>query len=255
MRLAMAEAAANNASYLSWPTWPEDQRKRMIAAVRPQRDFLRKNEDLLNNAPFRADVAVYLPFQRWLKTDQCAASSLTATLTKENIQYRVVSEEGLDSFAKQKSRPLLLVESRSVFTSREQPAVATIEKQSSEIIAAEGPDWLQQLRRKILKPSLTVTGAPNVRAVVHDQDGRTIVHLYNLNVQRLSSFQDKVTPAKDVGLSVTTPAGVRSVRILTADAGATSGPLKFQASGAGSGSVVETKIPRLDVSAIVVIEP
>ena len=100
MRLAMAEAAANNASYLSWPTWPEDQRKRMIAAVRPQADFLRHNEELLNDAPFRADVALYLPFQRWVKTDQCATSAVAAALTKENIQYRVVSEDDLDSFAK-----------------------------------------------------------------------------------------------------------------------------------------------------------
>jgi hypothetical protein len=255
MRLAMAEAAANNASYLSWPTWPEDQRKRMIATVRPQADFLRRNEKLLNEAPFRADVVLYLPFQRWRKTDQCGASTLAATLTKENIQYRVVSEDDLDSLARQKSPPVLLVESPSVFTWREQPAIATIEEKGKGIVAADRPDWLQQLCSKIVNPSVKVTGPPNVRVVVHDQEGRTIVHLYNLNVQRLSSFDDKVTPAVEIGLSVTTSANVRSVRVLTADASATKGPLKFQALGAGNGSLVETKIPRLDVSAFVVIEP
>jgi hypothetical protein len=254
MRLAMAEAAANNASYLSWPTWPEDQRKRMIAAVRPQAEFLRHNDELWNNAPIRADVALYLPFQRWVKTDQCAPSALAAALTKENIQYRVVSADDLESFVNQNPRPVLLIESRSVLTSREQPAVATIEKQGPGIVVADKPDWLQQLRPKIARPSATVTGAPNVRAVVHDQDGRAIVHLYNLNVQRLSSFEDKVTPATDIGLSVSTPPNVRSVRILTADSGGSSGPLKFQALGAGNGATVTTKIPRLDISAIVVIE-
>jgi hypothetical protein len=255
MRLAMAEAAANNASYLSWPTWPEDQRKRMIAAVRPQADFLRRNEDLLNEAPLRADVVLYLPFQRWVKTDKCAASALAAALTKENFQYRVISEDDLDSFAKQKSRPALLVESRKIFTFREQPAVAAAEKQGPGIVTADQPDWLQQLRRKIIKPSVTVTGPPNIRAVVHDQDGRTIVHLYNLNVQRLSSFEDKVTPAMDIGLSIKTPAAARSVSIRTADASGTSGPLKFQGVPAGDGMLVSTKIPRLDVSAIILIEP
>jgi hypothetical protein len=49
MRLAMAEAAANGASYLSWPTWPEEQRARMIAEVRPEAEFLRRNEALLND--------------------------------------------------------------------------------------------------------------------------------------------------------------------------------------------------------------
>ena len=258
MRLAMAEAAANNSSYLSWPTWPEDQRKRMIAAVRPQADFLRQNEVLLNDAPFRVDVALYLPFQRWTKTDQCAASAIAGLLTKENIQYRVVSEDDLESFAKQKSRPVLLVESRSVFTPREQPAIATIEKQGPGILAADGTngaDWLRDLRRKIARPSVTVTGSPNVRAVVHYQDGRTIVHLYNLNVQRLSSFEDKVTPATDFGLAFRTPAAVRTVNIRTADAKGTSGPLKFKSVNEAGGTLVSTKIPRLDISAIIRIEP
>jgi hypothetical protein len=210
---------------------------------------------LLNDAPFRADVVLYSPFQRWVKSDQCATSAVAAALTKENIQYRVVSEDELDEFAKQKHGPVLVVESRSALTWREQPAVATIEKQGTGIIAADQPDWLQQLRRKIPRPSVTVTGAPNVRAVVHDQDGRTIVHLYNLNIQRLSSFEDKVTPATNIGLAVATPPEVVSVRILTADVGGTSGPLKFQALGAGNGATVETMIPRLDISAIVVIEP
>jgi hypothetical protein len=255
MRLAMAEAAANNASYLSWPTWPEEQRKRMIAAVRPQADFLRGNVELLNEATFRADVALYLPFQQWARTDQCNAMALAATLTKENIQYRVVSEEDLDSYTMQKPRPPLLIESRSALTWREQPAISTIEKNDSGIVVADQPNWLEQLRRKLPNPSVTVKGSPNVRAVVHDQKGRTIIQLYNLYVQRLSSFEDKVTPATDIGLSVATPTNVRSVRILTADSNGASGPLKFLSIGAGDHGVVEIKIPRLDVSAIVVIEP
>jgi hypothetical protein len=43
VRLAMAEAAAHRASYLAWPTWPENVRQKMIAAIRPQADLLRKN--------------------------------------------------------------------------------------------------------------------------------------------------------------------------------------------------------------------
>ena len=69
------------------------------------------------------------------------------------------------------------------------------------------------------------------------------------------SFEDKVTPATDVGLSVATPSNIRSARILTADAEGTSGPLKFLSVGAGDHGMVETKIPRLDISAIVVMEP
>ncbi len=255
MRLAMAEAAANNASYLSWPTWPEDQRKRMIAAVRPQADFMRRNEDLLNDAPFRADVALLLPFQHWVKSDQCAASALATTLTKENFQYQVVCEDDLDLLAKQKLRPVLLVESRSLLTPRQQSAVAIFDKQGPGVVAADQPDWLQQLRLKIIKTSIHVKGAPNVRVVVHDQPGRTIVHLYNLNVQRLSSFEDKVTPATDLDLVVVTSIEPGTVTIRTADKTTTSGPLKFQSFGnGGGGTLVSTTVPRLEISAMIVIE-
>ena len=53
MRLAMAEAAAHGASYLSWPTWPDAQREHMTAAVRPMADFLRRARGLLNGAKTR----------------------------------------------------------------------------------------------------------------------------------------------------------------------------------------------------------
>jgi hypothetical protein len=254
MRLAMAEAAANNASYLSWPTWPLQQRKRMIAAVRPQAQFLREHQDLLNDAAVREDVALYLPFQRWVKTGKCATTAVANALTKENIQYRVVSEVDLASLSKRHPGPILVIESQSALTWREQPAIATIERNGAGVIAADQPDWLAQLHRKLSRPSVSLKDAPNVRAVVHDQTSRTAVHLYNLNVQRLSSFEDKVTPATDINLSVAVPGTVRSIRVLTADATATSGPLRYSAIRAGNGQVVETKIPRLDINSIVVIE-
>jgi hypothetical protein len=256
MRLAMAEAAAHDASYLSWPTWPEAQRERMIKAVRPQADFLRRNAGILNDAPIRQDVALYLPFQRWLKTDQCAASALATALTRENIQYRVVAEDELDLFAKEKHLPPLLVESRSVFTSREQPAVATIEKAGPGMIAADQPDWLANLRRKIASPSVTVTGPPTVRAVVHDQPNRTVVHLYNLNVQRLSSFEDKITPATNVRLTLSLPYKPNSANLDTADENNSAPKLKLEhLTNKGRDSKVALVVPRLDVSAIITIEP
>ncbi len=256
MRLAMAEAAANNASYLSWPTWPEEQRKRMIAAVRPQADLLHRNEELLNDAPFRADVALYLPFRQWVKTDKCAESALAAALTKENIQYKVVGNDELNQLSQQQARPILLVASRAVLPAEESTAVGTFEKKNGPgIVTADQPNWLQQLRSKIAKPSVTVTGAPGVRAVVHDQAKRTVVHLYNLNVQRLSSFDDKVTPAEYLTLTVRTPfKNTGAVNIQTADASAKPGSLKYKTLHEGSGTVVSMNVSRLDISAIITIE-
>lgn len=254
MRLAMAEAAANGSSYLSCPTWPEDQRKRMIAAVRPQAELLRRNEALLNDAQFRADAVLFLPFRRWVETDQCAASALAAGLTQSNVQYMVVCEDEFDFALASPRRPVLLVESLAVLTPTEQAAVAIFQKDGGQVVAGDTPDWLEQVRTAIGKPSITIEGPPTVRAVVHDQPGRTIVHLYNLHVQRLSSFEDKVTPAKNVQLAVTVPLKVRAVSLQTADESITSGPLKFKTQNAGDDTLLLVTVPQIDISSIIVIE-
>ncbi len=254
MRLAMAEAAANDASYLSWPTWQEKERARMIATVRPQAEFLRRNEGLLNDAPFRTDVLLLLPFRCWLETETCAASNLAAALTKANVQYRVIGEDDFDLSAAAGRQPVLVVESRVVFTPEESAVVAAFEKAGGHVVTADHADWLGQVRPAVGTPSVTIEGPPTVRTVVRDQPNRTIVHLYNLNIQRLSSFADKVTPANDVKLAVTVPFTARAVSLRTADENTTSGPLEFTTQVDGSGTIVSTSILRLDIGAIVVME-
>ena len=82
-----------------------------------------------------------------------------------------------------------------------------------------------------------------------------MVHLLNLNIERLSSFQDRVQPAEHVGISCRVPfKGVRSVRALTADQSGTSGPLEFSATPEAKETLIETKLPRLDIATIVLIE-
>jgi hypothetical protein len=261
MRLAMAEAAANNASYLSWPTWPEDQRKRMITAVRPQADFLRRNEKLLNEAPFRADVALYLPFQRWTETDVCTASTLAAALTKANIQYKVFNEESFHS-APNRPTPVLLTESRTLLVKSGPFWNTDIEKEGFKIVEAKGPDWLSSLQKAIGRPSISIIGPPTVRAVVHDQvppgkivPARTIVHVYNLNIRRLSSFEDKVTPATNVKITLITPfQKIKTIRLDSADSATPAATLEFTEREVKYGGAVTFTIPRLEVSAIAVVE-
>ena len=74
----------------------------MAALVRPEAEFLRQNQKLLNDTLPRCDVALFLCYRRWLATDHCAASSIAAALTRENIQYSVSSEE---NFAELTERP------------------------------------------------------------------------------------------------------------------------------------------------------
>jgi hypothetical protein len=255
MRLAMAEAAANNASYMSWPTWPVDRRQKMIAAVRPQTDFLRRNAALLNDAPMRADVVLFLPFQRWIDTDQCAASRLAAALTKANIQYVVVSEDDFAQPNVDGHRPVLLVESQAILSPGEQSAVSAYKRAGGHMVSADKPDWLKMVRTAIAQPSITVEGPPTVRAVVHDQPSRTIVHLYNLDIQRLSSYEDKVVPADNVRLVFSLNHRVRSANMYTADEKAKATPIKLEPLiNSGDDTMVSIVVPRLEISAIVVVD-
>jgi hypothetical protein len=255
VRLAMAEAAANNASYLSWPTWPEEQRERMIAAIRPQADLLRRNEKLLNDAPFRADVVLFLPFRRWTETEQCTASDLAAALSAANVQYKVISEDDFELSRLSGRRPVLLVESMYVLTPTEKATVETFQRDGGRVVAADNSDWLAQIREAVVPDSLTLKAPPTVRAVVRDQSSRTIVHLLNLNIQRISSFEDKVQPASDIKLAVRVPfANARSVNVHTADEHGTSGPLEFAMEPVGDENFVQLAIPHLEISAMIVTE-
>ena len=254
VRLAMAEAAANNASYLSWPTWPENQRARMAAAIRPQADFLRAHERLLNNTRARRDAVLFLPFRRWTETNTCTASRLAARLTQANLQYEVLSENNFNSAGLEDVK-VVLVENLSVCDSREQAVLEKFQRNGGRVVAANQPGWMETLQQSIGPPAIVLRGPATLRAVVRDQPSRTLVHLLNLNVQRLSSFEDRVTPVTEVTLTCRVPfKNVRSVRALAADADATAGPLPFTTRREGKESVVEISVPRLQIATIMVID-
>jgi hypothetical protein len=255
MRLAIAEAAAHGASYLSWPTWPEPERQRMAAAVRPQADLLRKHERLLNGASPRADVRLFLPFRRWIETDACAASPLAAAMTASNLQYEVISEDDFNLARVGDRLPVLLLETRSVLNPAEEAAVTQFETDGGRVVTADTLDWLKDVQTAVGNPSLSIAGPATVRAVLRDQPKRSIIHLYNLDVERLSPFQDKATPASDIKLTAYVPReSVRHVNVMTVDAAGTSGALEFVAKQVGSQTRLDFTVPKLIISAIIAIE-
>lgn len=259
VRLAMAEAAANRASHLWWPTWPEQERARMVATIRPQAEFLRHNEELLNDAQPRRDALVFLPFRRWVETDKCAASQLAAALTRANVQYAVICEDHLATprraAANLRDAKVILAESPTVLNANEQKTLEKFRRQGGRLVGADTANWLEAVNSGIGTPSVSVTGPENLRAIVLDQPRRTVVHVLNLNVQRLSSFADTVNPASDVRLKVRVPfARPRAVRALTADANASVGALAFETTRDGQRSVVQFTLPRVEIATMAVIE-
>lgn len=274
-RLAMAEAAAHDASYLLWPTWPETERARMIAAIRPQAELLRKNEALLNGTRARRDVVLFLPFRRWIETKKCEASVLAAALTRANVQYEVICEDALQTGIEArvltktirlgggnatppglKDTKIVVAESLAVFNPTELKAIERFIGGGGLLITPDSGDWLAEVQRAIDGPPIVAKGPTTVRGVVRDLKNATVVHLLNLDVQRLSSFEDKVTPASDVRVVCRVPFGkVRSVRAVTADGDATWGELKFASLAGGKQSTVEVNVPKLVIATMLVIEP
>jgi len=114
---------------------------------------------------------------------------------------------------------------------------------------------LEEVRRTLTSPSLVMDGPATLRAIVRDQAGRTIVHVLNLNVERLSSFEDRVTPATEIRLFCRVPfTKVRSVRSFTADTEGAAGALPFKLHKDGNGRIVEATLPKLQLAAMVLIE-
>jgi hypothetical protein len=123
------------------------------------------------------------------------------------------------------------------------------------VVAADSSDWLDEVHRVLGKPSLSLDAPKTVRAVVGDRDGVTIIWLYNLNIARLSSYEDRVIPAKGLDISVRVPfKEVASVTSSTADEAGAAGPLKFDTAVKKDGMRARIAVPQLDIATIITIQ-
>ena len=66
-------------------------------------------------------------------------------------------------------------------------------------------DWADRVRAALTPPSVVLEAPETVRVVVRDAHIETLVFLHNLNIERLSSFEDRVTPAENLCVTVTVP--------------------------------------------------
>jgi hypothetical protein len=254
MRLAMAEAAAHGASYMSWPTWPEGERKRMIEAVRPQADFLGENFGLFNHVDRVSDCVVLLPFERYVETADCQVLGVARALSAANVQFEVVSEEGLEARLAKGAR-VLVVESPQVLSEVQRGWVEKFKAAGGRVVWSGGAKWTEELNTLLEKRAISVEGPATVRAVVRRQGAKTIIHLLNLDVRRVSSFEDRVTPATQVRIRVRCgKAQPTKVRVRSADEQGTRGAAPMRVVEEGGEFVAELTVPRVEVSAIVVIE-
>ncbi|HEX8522057.1 MAG TPA: hypothetical protein VF669_07365 [Tepidisphaeraceae bacterium] len=254
-RLAMAEAAAHGGSHLSWPTWPENVRQRMIDAIRPEADVLRQNAPLLNGRERRADALVFMAYRRWLETSDCQPMKTARALGAANVQFAALCEDDLAKRLATKPPSALVIESPTILLDAERRLIDTFRSTGGHVISTENQNWLKQLREAV-RPSLRVIDGPaTVRATIYDQSKRTIVHLLNLDIQRISSFEDAVKTASNVRLEVRVPmSNVHSVNAISADTQASRGPIPLTQRADQNGTMVEVVIPSLTISTILTIE-
>jgi hypothetical protein len=230
----------------------------MIAAIQPQVKFVRDNESLLNGTTARRDVLLLLPYRRWLDTDQCFTAKLSAELTRENIQFEVVCEDHFtieNLVTGHKEPPVLVIESPAILSPKDKATVQQFVQAGGHVVYADQTNDICETLKRLKDPAVTLVAPKTVRAVVRDQPGTTLVHLLNLNVMRKSSFEDKIQPALDIKVSCRVPfRSVKSVQILSADRGTTTGTTQFETRISADGALVELTIPRLEVAAILKVE-
>lgn len=253
VRLAMFEAAAHNAGYMLWPTWPEAQRGRMASMVRPYADWLRSHAELISTSRIRRDVLVFLPFRQWVATRECAVTAMARELTAANLPYEVVDE---DRFAAELVKSnVLLLEKRSLCSADELGQVKQFEAKGGRVVEASTGDWLMSLRNALGTPSLVITGPSTVRGVVRDLEKSTAIFLYNLNLERLSSFEDNVVPAQDVVVEVQAPfSKVRAVSLSDPEGAAAVVPVEFRTLEAPGATRVRIEVPTFNVGVLVLVE-
>ena len=154
------------------------------------------------------------------------------------MQYEVLCE---DNFQLARLRParVLLAESLAVFTATEAAVVRLFESAGGLVLIADQSDWLDRMSRALRDREIVLSGPSTLRAYVRDDARRTVVHLLNLGIARLSSFTDQITPASDVRVAVRVPfKRVRAVEALTADNASSAGKLQFSTRSEKGGLVV-----------------
>jgi hypothetical protein len=122
-------------------------------------------------------------------------------------------------------------------------------------IAASNPGWLTKVKALDVTPVSIIEGPSTIRTIVRQKGDATIVHVLNLNMRRLSSFEDKVTPATNLKLRIRYRARASTtIKAFSADANATHETIPFNPGVKGDVNYVDLTLPRVDVSTLLIVQ-
>ncbi|MGC8737188.1 MAG: hypothetical protein ACP5UA_00920 [Candidatus Hydrogenedens sp.] len=199
--LAIFECFTRNTNYMLWPTREESQRGKMIQVIRPFVQWLKKNAPPIITSKQRYDVLLYFPFEEWIKHEDCKELNIAKRLTQLNVLYIVASESNFEKYFSEAN--IILASEPGYIPPSCSISISELCKSSNKVFIDAGQSsFLKELYLHLPLPFLKITGNGVVRGVVRESPDAIFVLLYNLNIERISSYEDKVIPAQDISISV-----------------------------------------------------
>jgi len=199
--LAIFEAFARNTNYMLWPTWEESQREKMIQGIRPFVQWLKQNASPIITSKQRYDVLLYFPFDEWIEHEDCKELNIAKQLTQANILYAVASEDNIEKYFSV-ANIILASEPGLILPSHSKSIFELCKRHNKTFIDTSSHTFLTELYSHLPHPSLKITGDEMIRGVIRETAETIFVLLYNLNIERISSYEDKVVPARDISISI-----------------------------------------------------
>ncbi len=250
--LSIFESFAHHTNYMLWSTWQESYREKMVQTIRPFVLWLRKNAPLVEKSTPRMDVLLYFPFEQWIYNKECKELAVARELRKANIQFAVVAE---DNFNKEfKNAKIVIATSKNFIPPTQNQTIEGLCKNSDKnFIEAKNSSFIPELEKHLTQLSLKLNSANPVRGIVRDENNSTILLLYNLKIEKISSYEDKIHHAEDITVSVRVPATKISTVVLSTPEKESS-PIEYQIKELDSNNCyVNLRIPELSTSALVKI--
>ncbi|MCX8065513.1 MAG: putative glycoside hydrolase family 15 protein [Candidatus Hydrogenedentes bacterium] len=214
-KLAIFEAFTQNTNYMLWPTWEESHRNKMIQAIGTFVQWIKRYSSEIRSSQPLYDVMIYLPFEEWINQQECIELAITRELTKANIPHIVISEENFHTYFSESN--LLIASNPNYIPPKTHLPISVLCSQNNKtFIDGSKKSFLTELKERLPNPSLMLTPNEPLRGVVRTTRDKIYLLLYNLNIERISSYEDKVEPVKDICIHLKIPtAEVAKVTLYT----------------------------------------
>jgi len=202
--LAIFEGFAHQTNYMLWPTWQEQYRDKMMQAVRPFVLWLQKHKGLFEQSQPRQDVLLYFPFEQWVHNKECKELDITRELRRRNIQFGVASEENFEEAFKNAT---IIIATHQDFTpsSQKNSILKLCEMHKKHFIEVKNTSFVKEVEKCLTTPSIKLQSDGSIRGILRDTPDGVILFLYNLGVEKVSSYEDKVFSVSSVSVSVRIP--------------------------------------------------